>query len=212
MGRHKKPLIAATCERCGGIFTSAEKGRRNLLRQRYCSQACFGATYAANSAAGRLTRFWGLVAKAGDHDCWLWQGSKLHYGHGRFAIGGRKYVRAHRMAYELTYGPVASDIMVCHRCDVPACVNPAHLFLGTNADNMRDASLKGRMHGKLTPDAVCALREEWNSSNLTAKQLGRKYGVTGSQVSLIARGKKHPHAPGPIATTRRRSRRYSQHA
>lgn len=64
-----------------------------------------------------------------------------HYG--VFLVNGRS-INAHRFAYQIAHGPVPDDMFVCHRCDNPPCVNPAHLFLGTHVDNMQDMISKGR--------------------------------------------------------------------
>ena len=88
-------------------------------------------------------RFLSRVAKAEPHDCWLWRGCLSADGYGSLEIDG-KSVLAHRFAYELANGAVGSGLCVCHHCDTPACVNPAHLFVGTHTDNMRDEVRKGR--------------------------------------------------------------------
>ena len=87
-------------------------------------------------------RFWTKVEKT--EGCWLWRGALSRKGYGSFradAIGGRQ---SHRVAWELTHGPIPDGLFVLHRCDTPRCVNPAHLWLGTAADNSRDMALKGR--------------------------------------------------------------------
>lgn len=92
-------------------------------------------------------RFWTKVEKA--DGCWLWKGSRTgSMGYGYLHYGGkhkRSPKAAHRVSWELHNGEIPRGFFVLHKCDVPACVNPEHLFLGTREDNMRDAARKGRL-------------------------------------------------------------------
>jgi len=102
-----------------------------------------------------MKRFWSKVYKESGvygasgtfpTQCWIWQ-AHIADGYGKFTVcynGIAKKVRAHRFAYELTYGTVARNISVCHECDNRKCVRPDHLFLGTNSDNVSDRDAKGR--------------------------------------------------------------------
>jgi hypothetical protein len=89
-------------------------------------------------------RFWAKVDRSGgDGACWPWIGARNAKGYGLFHLGIRSQ-RAHRVAYEMVHGEICGGMLVCHRCDTPPCVNPTHLFLGTDADNLRDSFAKGR--------------------------------------------------------------------
>ena len=87
-----------------------------------------------------VDRFWSKVEKS--DSCWLWTGSTSKK-YGQITVDGKR-IRAHRFSYTLQRGPIPSGLFVCHTCDVPHCVNPDHLFLGTNRDNLRDMTKKNR--------------------------------------------------------------------
>jgi hypothetical protein len=141
-----------------------------------------------------VPQFWARVNKT--ETCWLWTGATLPFGHGhlgRRVDGVNVDHLAHRFAWEATYGPIPSDACVLHRCDVPACVRPDHLFIGSKADNNQDRTSKGRGHigerhpsAKLTADKVRQLRELY-AKGLTQRALADRFGVSQIVVSRIVR-------------------------
>lgn len=94
-------------------------------------------------------RFWDKVNKAPGlgpkGECWLWTASTVR-GYGNFGLTPSRWVRSHRLSWELAHGPIPGGLCVLHECDTPACVNPNHLFLGTRKDNAQDAIQKGRWY------------------------------------------------------------------
>jgi hypothetical protein len=95
-------------------------------------------------------KFWNQVDVGKNGACWIWKGKK-EQGYGKIYFKGKRRF-AHRVAWELTNGSIPEGLLVLHSCDEPACVNPAHLWLGTQADNMKDMREKGRdVHGEQSP-------------------------------------------------------------
>jgi len=131
--------------------------------------------------------------------CFLWTGTTTG-GYGRVRRGKRTHY-AHRVAYELLVGPIPEGMCVLHRCDTPPCVNPAHLFLGTIADNNQDMVQKGRgiaksgeqhCRARLTEDDVLAIRAR-AAAGETQRPLAREYGVDQATISNIVTRKSWKH-------------------
>jgi hypothetical protein len=125
-------------------------------------------------------RFWPKVDKTTSlHGCWLWTSATVR-GYGEFSVPGGKVVYAHRLAWELTHGPIPDGLLVCHDCDTPLCVNPAHLFLGTYADNSRDMVTKGRQYRPflLTPEQRQALCDRFAAGGIGMVEVAREFGIS----------------------------------
>lgn len=100
----------------------------------------------------------------------------------------KRHYRAHRVAYELAAGVPPGRLLVCHHCDNPPCVNPAHLFLGTASDNASDMVAKGRHTAKLSSADARAIREERARGGAGYQELALRYGVSDTVIYNIVRG------------------------
>lgn len=143
----------------------------------------------------RLTtseRFWSRVSPEPNTGCWYWTGCANRNGYGEVRAGGVR-VLAHRFAWEDTNGPLRKGDRVLHRCDVPGCVNPGHLFTGSQADNARDMAMKGRQVYQRSPEK--APRGNLHYSRLRPDRLARG-DRNGSRLfpERLARGERHPNA------------------
>jgi hypothetical protein len=156
-------------------------------------------------------RLWSKVDCSGGPDaCWIWQGAIGSNGYGNIGTGRVMTEHVHRVVYRLRYGEVPPGLFVLHRCDNPRCCNPAHLFLGTHTDNMRDMWEKGRGSrlgcpyqppdhrrargpangaAKLTDEIVREIRR----SSVDAGSLARLFGVTRENIYSIRNGKTWRH-------------------
>lgn len=177
----------------------------------------------------RADQFWSKVNKDGptmphmESPCWVWTACQHKDGYGSVSLGGRMLL-AHRVAWTFVNGAIphngsAHGICVLHRCDNRACVNPEHLFLGTQNDNIRDMEVKGRKitaHGdrngartmperlargaavgnaKLTDAKVIDIRALWAVGGITKSEIGARFGVDRTAIRKIVTRKTWKHVP-----------------
>lgn len=146
-----------------------------------------------NKSKKAVERFWDRVHKGGRDDCWPWTGWKDRDGYGALSVSGR-FTRAHRFSYRLHFGDIPEGMLILHDCDNPSCVNPRHLIIGSNLDNMQDKERKGRgrrVHGeqhvnaKLTTKMVLEIRRLYATGRYTQYQLAAQFRVNQPRISKI---------------------------
>jgi hypothetical protein len=131
-------------------------------------------------------RFWEKVRVGDPDECWPWLAGIEKNGYGRISLGRRceGRIRAHRLAWTLSHGPITDGLYVLHRCDNPCCCNPAHLFLGTAAENSADMVRKNRQArgervatAKLTYQKAREIRRLYAAGQHSQRELARRFGV-----------------------------------
>lgn len=136
--------------------------------------------------------------KVTESGCWVWMGATQVRGYGEMLSNNKKYL-AHRASYETFVGEIPKGMYVCHRCDNVYCVNPNHLFLGTQKDNLQDMAKKGRSTvgsknpmAKLTEEQVKDIKK-CLSLNCSDTEIGKEFNVSRSAIQLIKQGKRWSH-------------------
>ena len=146
--------------------------------------------------------FWQHVDKSGD--CWIWMGATTR-GYGQTTID-KKHGYAHRFSWEFANGSIPNKKIICHKCDTPRCVNPEHLFIGTQADNIKDAIKKGRTkykasfgskngNSRLTELAVKDIKKQY-AGGKTLREVANAIGVSKSTVWNVVSNKNWRHVNG----------------
>lgn len=178
--------ILRECAGCGRGFVPTGP-------QRYCDPTCYG----TSRRVPIQDRFWSKVNKQHVSGCWLWTANAIR-GYGQFVLprtnGKQPHVYAHRYAWELTHGSIPNEQFVLHACDVPLCCNPAHLFLGTQQENLTDARQKGRLDETRPRTRVLTPAQRLEIFGLRAYRgicvdLARRYGVTLACISHVRKGR-----------------------
>ncbi len=185
--REKKRLTSipkipiGICEHCGNSYEKRNNANR------HCSMEC---------------RFWSKVDKRGPDECWPWTGTKGHFGHGLFVLStsreNRVAANAHRVSYEMHSGvplsqmmPKRDDLLVCHTCDNPPCVNPKHLYLGSHYTNQQDRKNRGRpmsRTGYRKHEAMIDVVLRMHREGISQMRIAYMTGVNQASVSEIIRG------------------------
>lgn len=195
-----------SCDECAKVFdVFYDMNISRAERPKFCTPKCYATAQRKRAQERTQARFWKYVERRGPDECWPWIGYRRAAGYGWFKIPGGPTGNASRAAYILTHGDIPPGrILVCHSCDNPPCCNPAHLWLGTDADNSRDRDQKGRTKQgpprrgpmsnktKLSASIAIAIIESPEGN----KTLARRYGVTASAVYNIRHGKAWAHVTG----------------
>jgi hypothetical protein len=152
-------------------------------------------------------RFMRNVPIASSAECWPWLGAVGTHGYGQFWMDGRQH-NASRVAFLLLVGPIEDGLVVCHTCDNRLCVNPMHLWIGTQGDNVRDCNAKGRGRGKfsdtkgaahprytakLTAEKVREAKRLHYVDGVSQSEIARRWGVNSGTISRAVRGEKWAH-------------------
>ena len=208
LDKHGKRVWRCQCD-CGGVST-ADSSRLERGKVRSCGCLKREAA-AARWEKGRNgdASFWSKVDKT--DGCWVWTGAKSKVkvvngvekgsaGYGVLKVNG-KYYSAHRRSYEIANGTIPEGMMVLHKCDNRACVNPDHLYLGTQADNMRDMVARERRKGsgtgerngrsKISQVQANEIRAIYAAAKMSQIKIGKLYGVSQFAISAIVRNKRY---------------------
>lgn len=197
MTRKLLPILTKKCLFCGERFKTKRVGAK------YCGVRCYHESPASNRWPERTLRerFEEKFKKREWTECWLWTASTNTLGYGRIFTGALTEM-AHRVSYKLYKEAIPQGMFVLHKCDVPACVNPEHLFVGTAADNSADCVAKGRsktmgprFQGEEVPTSILKEKDvrAIRADPRPLLDVAADYGVNFSTISDVRRRKSWKH-------------------
>lgn len=184
---------AVVCANCGRNF----KYKHRNSSTKYCGPACYHASQKKPMTIDRL--FHGTTRT--DSGCLNRPWGSTISGYSSFNVDGKTKL-AHRVSYEMHYGPIPDGLVVCHKCDNPFCIEPTHLFVGTHKDNTQDALQKNRLvrgeaakNSKLTDQDVLTIRARHKAGGITAAALAKEYKVSIALMSFVINRQRWTHLP-----------------
>ncbi len=155
-------------------------------------------------------KFWSFVDKKGEDNCWEWTGNLFKQGYGRMYHHSTKEPKAHRLSYMINIGNIPEGLLVCHICNNKSCVNPKHLYVGTNQDNSDDMKNSGRSltgekasASKLKEEEVLKIRELFAKSERSLEDLGYQFNISAGSIHAIVTGLSWKHVGGPVTKLNR---------
>jgi hypothetical protein len=197
MPTNNATLETVTLEKlCGHCGKPIPRGH-NYRTKKFCSRPCYNATKPYSLERAKAA-FWSRVDMRAPNGCWEYTGARDKWGYGDIQFL-KKHVQAHRLSWKLLRGE-PGELDVLHKCHNPPCCNPAHLYLGTDADNTRDRVALRRhtfgermAHAKLTEVQVLEIRAQRGA--VTQRELAKRYGVNQSTIGHLMVGRSWKHLP-----------------
>lgn len=183
------PDAAKTCANCGNKFErhSGITTQKLWDSRKFCSRDCGHEARRRAIPATSVRLELGSIPEP-NTGCYIWTGAANNRGYGLMGVGGKLHL-VHRLAYREHYGEFDPSLDVLHKCDMPPCCNPEHLFLGTASDNGQDMATKFRSSGKMTKIQVLEIR----SSNKTQRELAKDFNVCVDTIKKIRLRKIYRH-------------------
>lgn len=189
--------VVLCCAHCGVQFPKPKKPSE-AKRRKYCGRECSLEAIHNGLKIPLAERFWVHVAKAGPDDCWEWQRRKDRRGYGLIGGDKRETLQAHRVAYEFEVAPIPDGLVIRHKCDNPACCNPAHLETGTQADNIMDMMKRNRCAAVKVPNETVLQVHADFIAGMSCQEIAEKYGISRyTAKSLVRRGRAGLIGPVP---------------